>query len=51
MLDVEISRALAGEVTPQEALDNVAAQWNEITDRLGRDDQLAQYRAAVGYVE
>ena len=48
-LDVEIARAIAGEVSPQEALDNVAAQWNEITDRLGRDTQLAQYRAAVGY--
>jgi multiple sugar transport system substrate-binding protein len=50
-LDVEIARAIAGEVSPQEALDNVAAQWNEITDRLGRDTQLAQYRAAVGYTE
>jgi multiple sugar transport system substrate-binding protein len=48
-LDVEIARAIAGEVSPQEALDNVAAQWNEITDRLGRDAQLAQYQAAVGY--
>jgi multiple sugar transport system substrate-binding protein len=50
VLDVEISRAYAGEISPQEALDNVAAQWNDITDRLGRDAQLAQYRAAVGYV-
>jgi multiple sugar transport system substrate-binding protein len=49
-LDVEIARAIAGEVSPQEALDNVAAQWNDITDRLGRDAQLAQYRAAVGYM-
>lgn len=49
-LDVEIARAIAGEVSPQEALDNVAQQWNDITDRLGRDAQLEQYRAAVGYV-
>lgn len=48
-LDVELARAIAGEVSAQEALDNVAAQWNEITDRLGRDAQLEQYRAAVGY--
>ena len=48
-LDVEIARAIAGEVSPQEALDNVAQQWNDITDRLGRDVQLEQYRAAVGY--
>jgi multiple sugar transport system substrate-binding protein len=48
-LDVEIARAIAGEVTPQEALDNVAAQWNGITDRLGREAQLQQYRDAIGY--
>jgi multiple sugar transport system substrate-binding protein len=48
-LDVEVSRALANEITAQEALDNVAAAWDEITDRLGREGQLEQYRAAVGY--
>jgi multiple sugar transport system substrate-binding protein len=51
VLDVEISRALAGEIGPQEALDNVAAGWDEITDRLGREGQLEQYRSAVGYAE
>ena len=51
VLDTEISRALAGELSSQEALDNVAAGWNEITDRLGREDQLNQYRSAVGYTE
>jgi multiple sugar transport system substrate-binding protein len=48
-LDVEISRAVAGEISPQEALDNVATQWDEITDRLGRESQLEQYRSAVGW--
>ncbi len=48
-LDVEISRAVAGEISPQEALDNVAAAWDEITDRLGRESQLEQYRNAVGW--
>ena len=51
VLDAEISRALTGEVTAQEALDSVATQWDAITDRLGRDDQLAQYRASVGFEE
>lgn len=51
ILDTEIARALVGEITSQEALDNVAAQWNAVTDRLGREDQLAQYRASVGYTE
>jgi multiple sugar transport system substrate-binding protein len=48
-LDVEIARAVEGEITPQEALDNVAAAWDEITDRLGRESQLGQYRASVGW--
>ena len=48
-LDVEINRALEGELTAQQALDNVAAAWDEITDRLGRESQLEQYRAAVGW--
>lgn len=51
VLDVEVSRALAGELTSQQALDNVAAQWNDITDRLGRDAQLQQYKDAVGFEE
>jgi multiple sugar transport system substrate-binding protein len=49
VLDVGVSRALAGEVSSQEALDSVAAQWDEITDRLGREAQLEQYRNAVGF--
>jgi multiple sugar transport system substrate-binding protein len=51
VLDTEISRALVGEISSQQALDNVAAQWNDITDRLGREAQLEQYRSAVGYTE
>ena len=42
VLDVEVSRALANEISAQEALDNVATQWNEITDRLGRRRGLLQ---------
>jgi len=49
VLDVEVSRALAEEISPQEAMDNVAAGWDEITDRLGRENQLDQYRSAVGF--
>jgi multiple sugar transport system substrate-binding protein len=48
-LDVEITRAIAGEISAQEALDNAAAAWEEITDRLGREAQLDQYRNSVGY--
>ncbi|ASJ74405.1 extracellular solute-binding protein [Granulosicoccus antarcticus] len=48
ILEIELSKALAGDVTPQEALDTVAAGWNELTDDLGRDEQLAAYRASMG---
>jgi multiple sugar transport system substrate-binding protein len=48
-LDAEVSRALVGELTPQQALDNVARLWDDITDRYGREAQLEQYRNAVGY--
>lgn len=47
-LDFEVARALSGEITPQQALDNTAAAWNEITDRYGRDGQLQQYLASLG---
>ncbi|WP_424929886.1 extracellular solute-binding protein [Amaricoccus tamworthensis] len=48
ILEIELSRALAGEIEPQEALDTVAAEWNELTDSFGRDTQLAAYRASMG---
>jgi multiple sugar transport system substrate-binding protein len=51
VLDVEVSRALAGEISSQEAMDNVAAGWDDITNRLGRESQLEQYRSAVGFGE
>ena len=48
VLEIELSRALAGEVTPQQALDSIAAEWNRLTDEFGRKEQLAIYRASMG---
>lgn len=48
VLEIELSRALAGEVSPQEALDAIAEQWDALTDEFGRERQLAAYRASVG---
>ncbi|MEK0085888.1 extracellular solute-binding protein [Benzoatithermus flavus] len=48
VLEIELSKALAGEVTPQQALDNVAKEWNRLTDEFGRKTQLAAYRASMG---
>ncbi len=47
-LDVQLARAVAGEVGPQEALDQVAEDWDAITDRLGRDQQKKLYREMLG---
>jgi multiple sugar transport system substrate-binding protein len=49
IMDKNLSAAMAGEKTAQQALDDTAAAWQEITDRLGRDAILAQYQAAIGY--
>jgi multiple sugar transport system substrate-binding protein len=47
-LEDEFTRAVAGEITPQEALDNAATKWNELTDQLGRDSQMTLYQASLG---
>jgi multiple sugar transport system substrate-binding protein len=47
-LELELSKALAGEVEPQVALDTIATEWNKLTDEFGREAQLAAYRASMG---
>jgi multiple sugar transport system substrate-binding protein len=47
-LDAQLARAVAGELTSQAALDQVAKDWNAITDRLGRDQQKKLYRQQLG---
>ena len=49
MLDRNLSSAMAGDMTAQEALDQTAEVWEQITDRLDRDEQLRLYREAIGY--
>ena len=48
-MDKNLSAAMSGQKTSQEALDDTAATWEQITDRLGRDEQLSLYQAAIGY--
>jgi multiple sugar transport system substrate-binding protein len=48
VLDKAVSQFIAGELTAQEAMDQITAGWNEITDREGRDKQLAAYTASLG---
>jgi multiple sugar transport system substrate-binding protein len=44
----EVALAVAGEKSPQEALDSAAVRWEEITDRNDRESQIALYQAALG---
>ncbi|HTO84156.1 MAG TPA: extracellular solute-binding protein [Methylomirabilota bacterium] len=39
-----IARAVAGELTSQQALDQTAEEWTQIVQRRGLDSQKAQYR-------
>ncbi|MGH6919304.1 MAG: ABC transporter substrate-binding protein [Geminicoccaceae bacterium] len=48
VLDRELARFLAGEVTAEEALQNVHDGWEEITEEFGRDEQLQLYKASLG---
>ena len=49
VLDSELVAALGRRKTAKEALDATAAAWDEITDRLGREQQRDAYQKAIGY--
>jgi multiple sugar transport system substrate-binding protein len=49
ILDKNLSAAMSGGKTAQDALDETATSWEQITDRIGRDSQLEAYQAAIGY--
>ena len=42
-----VSEAMAGQKTPQQALDDVAKQWTQIVDRIGKDKVRAAYANVV----
>lgn len=50
-LEFHLLRVLAGEAEAQEAMDDLADSWNSITDELGREDQIAAYKAHLGMSE
>lgn len=47
-LDVNVSAVLADQTEPKEALEKIAAEWEKITERYGREQQKALYRASIG---
>jgi len=48
VLDTAVAQFMAGEITAEEAMDQIYNGWEEITDELGREDQLAAYRGTLG---
>jgi len=45
----ELAKGYAGQyATAQETADAIAAAWEKITDQIGRDSQVALYRASLG---
>jgi multiple sugar transport system substrate-binding protein len=44
----ELSKVYAGKETAQQGADNVAAAWEKLTDKLGRENQVKYYRIAMG---
>ncbi|MCG8353256.1 MAG: extracellular solute-binding protein [Chloroflexales bacterium] len=47
-LDVNLSQAATGQITPEEALQATFDEWQSITDRLSREEQLQSYRDSLG---
>ncbi|WP_145385353.1 hypothetical protein [Stieleria neptunia] len=48
-LDRQVLRCLAGEQSAAEALADAAAQWDTITDELGRDQQAVAWKRTLGF--
>lgn len=48
VLDTALHRMLAGEIDKEQAMSDIATGWNEITEELGTDEQLAAYKATLG---
>lgn len=44
----ELAKVFAGQMTAQEGADAIAVAWEKITDQLGRDKQIALYKASLG---
>ena len=44
----ELAKIFAGKNTAQAGADAIAAAWEKITDQIGRDKQIALYKASLG---
>jgi multiple sugar transport system substrate-binding protein len=50
VLDTAIAQFLAGEITKDECMQQIYDGWEEITEELGREEQLAAYRGTLGVI-
>jgi multiple sugar transport system substrate-binding protein len=48
VLDQAVAQFMAGEISAEEAMQQIYDGWEEITEELGREEQLAAYRATLG---
>lgn len=48
VLDEVVARFLADELSAEEAAQEITDRWEEITEEIGRDSQLAAYRGSLG---
>jgi multiple sugar transport system substrate-binding protein len=48
ILDTELARYLAGEITVEEALKNIETGWEEVTEEFGREKQAELYKLSLG---
>ncbi len=48
VLDTAVSQYIAGELDVNETMQQITDGWNGITDKAGRDKQLAAYTASLG---
>ena len=48
VLDRELARFLAGEISAEQAVANIEAGWEEITEDFGRDSQRTMYKLSLG---
>ena len=46
--DAAISQFLAGELTKEQAMQQIFDGWQQLTDQIGRDAQAAAYAASIG---
>ncbi len=48
VLDEVLSRFLAGELTAEEAAEEIFMRWNELSDEIGREAQFEAYLGTIG---